>query len=635
MCGLGAVVSPRGNVSTSALESMSLSLRHRGPDDRGTWAEGGVGLCFRRLAIQDLSDLGHQPMCSPCGRFVIVFNGEIYNFHELRAELAEKGHTFRSRGDTEVLLGAFMEWGADCVHRLNGMWAFVVYDRQQEELTACRDHFGIKPLYITRCGQDVILCSEIKGIQAGGFGGTEVDYTTVAEHLLYGHLDASPATFWHSVEAVPPATILRIDARTGGTRTERFWDPASIDSDTPASAEQIAELFEDSVSLRLRSDVPVGVFLSGGMDSTAIICALSRQISTRQPLKAYAFMAKEFDERSYIDATLQHTGAELVPLAAGAADVWDRLPEMLAFQDEPVHSPAAIIGYLLSEAAGKEGTKVILNGQGADETFAGYPPYFSALRQSLLEGGLLLQLWQQSRSCAKHAQRSTATILLETLRIFVQSRLRHLTLYRRQAGLRRHRALMADPWFTRDLKAHAAEPEVQYEGRNLPAVLQRAVAKEPLPLYLRVEDRNSMAHSIEVRLPFLDHRLVETVLATPPNQKLCGEYNKHLLREAMAGKIPENVRTRRDKMGFPVPYTAWLRREWHDAVADILNSQACRERGLIDADHALSALARHRRGEANYAERLFESAQLELWLQQADQRRQQHPAPSHAAVISS
>lgn len=622
MCGFAAIVDLFGaDVSQPALSAMAQSLAHRGPDDEGVWTHEGIGFCFRRLAIQDLSCSGHQPMTSPCGRFVIVFNGEIYNFVEIRRELTAKGYRFRSTGDTEVLLYAFMEWGPSCVTHLNGMWSFLVFDVETHKLTACRDHFGIKPLYVYRTDGKILFSSEIKGLHASGLCPAEVSEPAIARHVCYGALDTSEETFWRGVFAIPPATVLELDTKTGNYRTEPFWRIPETHSAMPLSSEEFASLFEDSVALRLRSDVPVGVFLSGGMDSTAILCSLARQRSTSGDVKAYSFIAAEYDESNYINATIRQTGAELIPLSATAYDVWDSLGDMLRFHDEPVHSPTAIIGYLLSHAARQDGTKVILNGQGADETFAGYSSYFSSLRQSLLERGNLLELLHQTRAYAAHTDTSSVGLLMDAVRVFVQSRLRHIAQYRSFVAFKARRELARNNWYSDDLRRQAPEVKTAYEPRNLDAALARAVTSYPLPLYLRVEDRNSMANSIEVRLPFLDHRLVEAVLSTKPQMKLSGAWNKKLLRDAMRNRIPEIVRRRQDKMGFPVPYSQWLRDEWYTRVGDILTSRECRERGFLNVDFTLKALAAHRRHERDYSQQLFDAVQLELWLRVTKRQR--------------
>ena len=342
MCGFVAIIGNAGQTPASqVLQAMTDSLHHRGPDDAGTFSEKNVALGFRRLSILDLAPSGHQPMLSADGRHVIVFNGEIFNYVELRAELQALGHTFRSTGDTEVLLTAYRQWGPRFLDRLNGMWAFVILDRTTGTLFGARDRFGVKPLFIHR-GQDwTLLASEIKAIRASGLAPTDIHWGTVGNALLEGRFDEGESTLYKQITRIPPGSSFEIDAR-GKVTIRKFW---SVDNEfcTPERdvVEQFAEVFESAVGLRMRSDVPVGVLLSGGMDSTAIICSMARgraAAGDRNPLLAFCYMAPEFDESQYIEATLKQTGAELHRLTVPGIELWDAMSRHLYFQDELVHS---------------------------------------------------------------------------------------------------------------------------------------------------------------------------------------------------------------------------------------------------------------------------------------------------------
>jgi asparagine synthase (glutamine-hydrolysing) len=393
VCGIAAVFGISGKpVGPAVIERMTESLVHRGPDDCGYFLEGAIGLGFRRLAILDLSPTGHQPMISDDGRFVIIFNGEIYNYVELRKELIEAGYHFRSTGDGEVLLNAYRHWGADCLPRLNGMWAFLVYDRIERSLFGSRDRFGVKPLFVYRDGEQVMFASEIKSIRASGLYRGGVNWKVASRFLVEGHLDDSANTFYEGIEAVAAGSAFQLDA-AGTSKEWLYWDLNRLESpDVRDPAGEFAELFEDAVRLRMRSDVPVGVCLSGGLDSTSILCAAARQRSESNqsasgPLQAFSYLAKEFDESTYIADTLAMTSAELRDLQTTPRELWDSVRQMLWYQDEPVHTMTAAVGYHLMNLVASHGIRVVLNGQGADETIGGYFSYFSDYWRELLGRG--------------------------------------------------------------------------------------------------------------------------------------------------------------------------------------------------------------------------------------------------------
>ncbi len=600
----------------AVVERMTAVIAHRGPDDSGSYFAGPVGLGFRRLSILDLSPAGHQPMSTRDGEVTLVFNGEIYNYAELRAELEALGHGFSSSGDTEVLLHAYCAWGDQCLQRLNGMWAFLVYDRRRGRLFGSRDRFGMKPLYCHRGRDHVLFGSEIKAISASGLYQGAPDWSVAAGFLLEGRLDDGSDTFYKGVAQIPAATAFEVDME-GRFRQWRYWTLEAtpvVDVTDPAAA--FAELFEDSVRLHLRSDVPVGVHLSGGLDSTSIICASARlraKAGASGPLMAFAYMSSEYDESRYIADTIAQSAAQLVPLQTTPQQLWSSLERVLHFQDEPVHSMTPLIGFALMELTASRGIKVILNGQGADETIGGYGSYFRAYWHTLLSRGAVRRTWREvCRHTAAHGG-STSTLLVRQLRHLIQSPLHLMRAYRVFSRWQAINRLRGDPWFSSDLKQCVRAQDPGYHGSDLDDVLAHSVAHDPLPIYLRVEDRNSMAHSVEARLPFLDHRLVSFVHGLPADWKLRGPWNKFVLREGMTGRIPESVRARLDKMGFPTPARQWLRDTLHEPMLDLLHSRRMRERGLYNVEVIEADLVRHRAGEADVAQKMFRVAQFEMW----------------------
>jgi len=383
MCGLASIVAINGSeIELAVIERMSSIIRHRGPDDSGTYVSKDVAFGFRRLAILDLSSSGHQPMKAEEGKFVIVFNGEIYNYLELRQELVSLGHRFHSSGDTEVLLRAYIQWGRDCLPRLNGMWSFLIHDKVRNVVFGSRDRFGIKPLFRYRSKEHVLFASEIKGIRASELYRGEVNWSTAAKFLLEDRLDDSDSSFYSNIEQIPPGTgfVLSID---GSYQEWKFWDLTSTptpDVHDPVNA--FRDLFEDAVRIRLRSEVPTAVFLSGGLDSTAILCSVARLTAADNTVKnggttAFSFISDAFDETRYIQDTIKQTKARLVQLGSEPEVFWSSLSNVLWYHDAPVHSMTALVGYTLARLTAEHKIKVVLNGQGADEILAGYPSVVS------------------------------------------------------------------------------------------------------------------------------------------------------------------------------------------------------------------------------------------------------------------
>jgi asparagine synthase (glutamine-hydrolysing) len=611
---------------------MAATLVHRGPDDQGLFASPSVALAFRRLSILDLSPAGHQPFLSDDGQLVLVFNGELFNFVELREDLRARGHHFHSTGDTEVLLHAYLEWGTDCVSRFNGMWAFLLYDARRQVVFGSRDRFGIKPLYRRTLNDRICFASEIKALVAAPGAPVEPDWETARRFLTAGRLDSLPdqrRTFFAGIEQVSPGCAFEI-AMDGTERTWQFWsvpeeEPNGIEGPVPV----FRDLLQDAVRLRLRSDVPVGVSLSGGLDSTSIISLMASLRAAHQDegalpaLHAFSYMPPEYDETRYVMATVDATGALLHRTDLGPEALWDRLPTLLRYQDEPVHSATAQIGFEIYRLAAEHGTKVILCGQGADETIGGYHPYFADAWYTHLHRGQLRTAVRNIVAYCRAYGVPVGPTIAKAARRLVLAEANRLGSYRSvMRGRRAKRASYMAGWFTWDAPVtEAANPHIDVTPPLLNEVLSRAVKEVPLPLYLRIEDRNSMAHSVEARLPFLDYRLVSLAFRLAPEWKLRGPWNKYVLREAMAGIIPEAVRMRMDKMGFPTPAAQWFRGALGDRMESLLNESRMAERGIYRMNVIRQALAQHRRGEADHSSALFNVAQFEMWLDLVSERR--------------
>jgi asparagine synthase (glutamine-hydrolysing) len=623
MCGFVGVVALNGApIDSSIIRQMSITLRHRGPDDEGTYISGTVGFGFRRLSILDLSPTGHQPMSSQDGQIVLVFNGEIYNYIELRRELQALGHEFKSSGDTEVLLHAYLQWGGECLNKLNGMWAFLIYDMRRGKIFGSRDRFGKKPLYRYRCGDYIFFGSEIKAILASGHYCGGPNWGIASKFLLHGNLDQldeGQQTFYSGIEQLPAGSAFEVDLQ-GRLNEWRFWSLADLPqphTDVKNPAESFYEIFEDALRLRLRSDVPVGIFLSGGLDSTSIVCTLAKIRSSlggsTAPLLAFSYQAKEYDESVYINDTVKQTGVQLIQFCPDACQLWDNLEQMLWYQDEPVHSVVAMITFELSRLAAASGVKVILNGGGPDESLAGYHNLFHNYWYTLLRAGHVREVWHEICAyCSAHG--GNARIFFQkSLYNQLKSVMGRVPAYRQLARWKRSRELQKHSWFTPELSEHLPVDNHKYGEPTLDSALKRSVECAPLPLYLRIEDRNSMAHSIEARMPFLDYRLISLAFQLPANWKMRGPWNKYVLREAMRQRIPESVQNRLDKMGFPVPIKNWFADALYEPMQDLLGSQEVRERTIYNVDTIRRELELHRRREIDVSGKLFNLAQFEIW----------------------
>ncbi len=606
MCGLVGVFHSRGDaeVRRGDLQRGCDAIAHRGPDDSGIAIDGPCGLGFRRLSILDLHIAGHQPMTSADGAWTIVFNGEIYNFLELRRELVADGLVLRSESDTEVLLELLARDGVACLPRLNGMWAFLAWHAPTRTMFACRDPWGIKPLYLCEAPDGVVFASEIKAMIAMGLDLGPIDGETALTFLADHELDVDERTMWRGVRSVRPGELLRLRSGEPIARGDAGADVGMVDPTLPvhgvevddplydaACIESFREAFISSVRLRMRADVAAGTCLSGGLDSTSIACATASSLGAERSADmqhAFTFLAKEFDESRYIEPVVAKIGARWHVAKAEDDVLIEAFPAFRRAHDLPVHSLAAFAGFLLMRLAAQAGVRVLLNGQGSDELLAGYPssrlPWLrslvrqegvaAALEQAALEAGSRaggLQLLGQA--IAGLGMRGLPPALETAARTALQ---------------RRHHAASSPMWRADGplgqppLTTRPASMDLQ---RHLDANLRRS----PLPLYLRVEDINSSALSIEARLPFLDPVLVGLARQAPARLLRRDGRNKYLLRAILPGLVPQVVWQRADKMGFPVPQGRWLRGPLRPHLDEILDADALAARGWYDVPAVIRA----------------------------------------------
>lgn len=653
MCGiLGLWQRDGGGIEPTVLQRATERLRHRGPDDEGYllaatargWVQpyGGpdtalalrlpilpptplesvdLALGFRRLSILDLSPAGHQPMASPDGRHWLVLNGEIYNYRELRRELAAQGVEFRSGTDTEVVLAAYRLWGTACVARFNGMWAFAVWDAAQRLLFCARDRFGIKPFYYWLAGPLFAFASELKGLLALPGAPRKPNDPLIYDFLTAGLLDHTEETCFAGLRALPPAHSLLV--RVDGVEQRPYW---SLDLERRAEpgdqAGQFVALFEDAVRLHLRSDVAVGTCLSGGLDSSAIVSVANRLlrregvidpalVGDRQKTFSACFADPRFDERQHIAHVLAATGAEANFVFPNPAQLLDDLPRLIWHQEEPFGSTSIFAQWCVMRRAAERGVRVLLDGQGADELLAGYHGYFDYYWGGLLEQGRLTRLRHELAAYRALYGPPWPRLLGRVLRPFLPSAL--LPLIRR---LWRGGGLGLHPDFTHLYRHRRWDDRPAGSADRLHGALSRALTHTSLPALLRYEDRNSMAFSIEARVPFLDYRLVEFLFGLPAEAKISAGYTKAVMRRALQGVLPEPIRTRTDKMGFVTPESVWIAGPLRDWLRDIAASASFRARPYFNARQVQTALDDHAAGRRDLGFLPWRWACVELWLRQ-------------------
>lgn len=625
MCGVIVIVGRQGQpVPAEGLRRATEALVHRGPDDSGEYIAGHVGFGFRRLSIVDLSPGGHQPMTSQDSLLTLVFNGEIYNYVELREELLALGHVFRSSSDTEVLLEAYRQWGPDCVRHFNGMWAFLIHDHRTGMLFGARDRLGVKPLYLWQDASWLIFASEPRAIGATGLCALKPDWHRLADSIRWDRKDHQSGTCFAGIRQIPAGYSFRVDGQ--GRHTEQpYWSLPSepqgqVTQPESAWIEQLGALVTDAVRLRLRSDVPVGFTLSGGIDSSLLICEAARLNANGIAPLAFSYQDSHYDEREPIADTVAQTGARLVHVRDEDLDVAALLPQTVEANGEPVHSLAAVANNSLFALANRHGVKVLLGGQGADEVFAGYSNFQWDHWHSMFQDRRWAALLEDVRRNACLTARPALAVLAKTLIRSLRIGLSGSALYRRLRALRvPDRSSDVHSIFAPEFLRMATAPNRKPFDFRLATMQRISLTDWPLPMYLRLEDHLSMAHSVEARLPFTDFRLVEHSMRMPDSLKFAGGVNKTALRRVALGRVPASVSARMVKLGFPVGHGLRIARQLHRLCASLTASQEFRERGIYDADAVARLLAREPR--ESDVDTMFHLAQTELWLGSMSARR--------------
>ena len=615
MCGIAGILKLDGSeVERPRVERMRDALEHRGPDDAGVMIDGPIGLGHHRLSIIDL-DTGHQPMAGPRGDTWITYNGEIYNFRELRAELEAWGCTFSTRSDTEVILQAYETFGEDCVRKLRGMFAFAIWDGRRRKLFLARDRLGIKPFYYARREQEFLFASEIKALIGAGSVRPVLNHAVLPEFLA-NRFVAGDETFFRGVHKLLPGRTLSW-TKAEGFRLRRYWRlPSELDGSRASLEERAHELtgrLEDAVRSHLVSDVPVGLFLSGGIDSSGLAALMAPMVA--QPIQSFAvgFQERGYNELDYARLAARSVGAEHREVLVSPQEFFAALPRLVWHEDKPIAFPSSVALYFVSRLAHAH-VKVVMTGEGADELFLGYNRY----RVTAWNERLGRPYWALMPAAAQKSVRNLVSRLPRRLRRYAER-----SFLGPAPGVRglfyENFATFPEP-LRRGLLRGGDGDDPHIEGlrryAEAPGGLLERMCHADLQTYLvellMKQDRMSMAASVESRVPFLDHELVEYAAAMPGHYKLRGWRTKSVLREALKGRVPGPILTRR-KMGFPVPLGHWLRGPFWPLVEEFVIGPRALERGFFDADFLRRLAEEHRSGRGEHGDRLWLLMNLEIW----------------------
>ena len=575
MCGIAGIIMLDGSTPDHArLAEMTRAVTHRGPDGEGLEIVDAVGFGHRRLAIIDTSTDGHQPMRSGDGSVRITFNGEIYNYLELRAELTSLGHNFRTKSDTEVLLVAYMQWGQRSVDRLNGMWAFAIHDTRTRTVFCSRDRFGVKPFHYVHIGSMFAFGSEIVQLLPL-LPAVRANREVLSDFLFAGIDEPVHHTFFEGVHKLAGGHSLTISLDTGEIVSRREYSiahrPALEAADLSSAVAAYGEKLEDAVQLRLRADVPVGTCLSGGLDSSTVatLAATPYEQVRGERFRAITAVSEEpgNDETPFARAVVERAGLDWITVRPTYADFAATIDDVVRTQQEPFGGPSICMQWFVMRAARENGIPVMLDGQGGDETLLGYRRYFAAFMLEKWRTDGLLSMLKEIATCRREgAQLGTLGIMIN-LAIQCIPALGYLKMWMRGRWMRSHQPM---PELLR------AEAKAMSDVR----ALQRLdIERVNLPALLRFEDRNSMRFAVETRLPFLDWRSVETALALPSGAKFHRGWTKWLLRARMDSRMPRDVTWRRWKIGFEAPTTTWLRMHAAPMREAVLSSKLLAEIG--------------------------------------------------------
>lgn len=626
MCGIAGVMKfgEDARAESSALKRMCDAMSHRGPDDEGQYVDGSVAIGMRRLSIIDVAG-GHQPISNENGSIWIVFNGEIYNHADLRKQLEAHGHCYRSNSDTETIVHLYEEYGADCVHHLRGMFAFAIWDRERQKLFIARDRLGIKPLYYRLTSKSFLFGSEIKVILAHDHETAEFNAAALPEYLAFGYLSGED-TFYSGVRKLMPGHRLEI-SQGGQIKIDQYWD-LDVTCGEPVQpesyyVEEYRALLEQAVGSHLMSDVPLGVFLSGGVDSSAVAALMTK--IRKAPIETFSvgYAEQPYSELPYARSVARHLGSVHHEVLVSENEFFDALPFLIWHEDEPISWPSSVSLYVVAKLA-REHVTVVLTGEGSDETLGGYSRYAFTLKNQALD---------------KIYRRMTPAFLRSKLRNMIQdSPLIGATLRRKLAhtflGLdssdwssfyfdnffsafseSQQKHLLTDEALEKIPQGAAYENVLRYWNSSKGELLQRLLytdIKTYLVELLMKQDNMSMAASIESRVPFLDHVLVEFATRIPREVQIKGLSGKHILKKAVADLLPHSI-LYRTKLGFPTPWSGWLAGARLDGIERMLLEPRSLERGYFKREGIQRLFSEHRAKYRDHYDRIWRLLNLELW----------------------
>ena len=623
MCGIAGIVSHDrlGPDDQARAIAMRDVMSYRGPDGAGLHADDRAVLAHRRLSIVDLAG-GHQPLSNETGTTWITFNGEIYNHRDVRAQLEGAGHTYRTRSDTETIVHAYEQWGDECVQHFRGMFAFAIWDGAARRLLLVRDRLGVKPLYWAMAGDRLLFASEIKAILKSGLVAAKPNVRVLSE-VLATRGTAGEETMFEGIYKLLPGHRLVFEG--GRLRVEKYWE-LPLDGPDPelerlpdgALIDRFRSLLQESVRLRLMSDVPLGMFLSGGIDSSAIAALMAREIDRPVDTFSVAFADRRFSELEYARAVARAIGANAHEIVIDDDDFFAALPRLVWHEDEPIAHPSSVPLHFVSVLA-RQHVVVVLTGEGSDELLAGYGKYpravinwragtvyerlVPAAVRASVAGSLLPKLPGRAGRYARRSflamPRNVSAMFLDNFAGMPVQQQRELFSATALAG--------GDPYAS----SLAYFNEVNGRSGLLGRLLHTDIKTYLVELLMK-QDQMSMSASIESRVPFLDHVLVEFAARLPDRLKLRGFTTKRILREAIRGLLPDEILTRK-KMGFPVPFGQWTRGRWQPVVRDVLLDRRTRERGLINPAAVEQLLAAHRDGATAGGDAIWALVNLELW----------------------
>lgn len=611
MCGIcGVIYKNEVNVSEQVVKPMMEQMKHRGPNDSGVYCYQNLVLGFVRLSIIDLTDAGHQPMISEDENYVLVFNGEIFNYIEIKEELELLGVSFKSKTDTEVLLRAYIQWGEAVQHKFNGMWAFAIFNKKEQTLFLSRDRYGIKPLYMIENEQIIAFASEIPSLLTLMKSKPKPNYQAIFDYLAFNRTDHLETTFFEEINKLNHGYSALIHLNSGVSIAKKRWYDLKKELDKKRfvikNETDFKDLLVDSVRLRLRSDVPVGVCLSGGLDSSAVVSIIAEKLNRKDVTTFSSVFEKgqTGDESEFIDEYLNVVD-NMYRVTPEAGDLLNNLNRFVRLHAEPIPTTSPFAQFKVMELAGKHVT-VTLDGQGADEILGGYHYFFGFYFKDLLRN---FQLKTFVSELVSYLKIHRSLFALKTLFFFLLPESFKAKAQASRKG-----------YFHRDFINRYAKTGKLTGGLYASKSLKESLINHfeyKMEHLLKWEDRNSMHFSIEARVPFLDHRLVEATINLDNHWKIRKGFTKFIFRESMKNILPEKIRMRTDKIGFATPQDLWLRNhQLMDIMRELLTSEKFESRNIIDQNISRRIVEEHLDGKINHAKELWKWFQLELWFRE-------------------